>query len=701
MDMNAYLSMFIDESNDHLQALNENLLLLESEPEDLTIVQNIFRSAHTLKGMAATMGFEDLASLTHEMENVLDLVRNNKLKMDSFIFDTLFKGLDALEAMVQDIINGGTGKADVTSIVASLQIILKSDYKPENASAAAAAAAAAAAPAAAAPAGSKSSLLDEFQHSILMQSIESGLRVYHIQVSLIESCMLKAARAYMVFDLIERNGDIVKSDPSVQELEQEKFDRQFTIYAISEMTEDELKQNINDISEIESVIVTPLDQESLTMLEAKAAAGLSQYAEAESTAAKQQASAAAAPALAPAASAAAKPSAKAASTNGGAVTRTIRVDIERLDTLMNLFSELLIDRVRLEQLASEIKRNDLMETVEHMSRVSSDLQNIVLKLRMVPVDSVFNRFPRMVRDLSKSLDKKIDLIITGAETELDRTVIDEIGDPLVHLLRNSIDHGIETVNERIAAGKPETGSIYLRAFHSGNHVFIEVEEDGKGINRDKVLQTAIKKGIVSEEKAQTLTDQEVNMLIFAAGFSTADQISDISGRGVGLDVVRSKITSLGGNVTVDSAMGKGTKFSVQLPLTLSIISAMLIKLGSEKYAIPLSSIVETSIIKKEQILNVHGNKMIEFRNTVIPLVSLSKVLDSPDFNEEQEAETEIVVIRKGDKWAAIMIDDFIGQSEIVLKSLGSYLKSSKAVSGATILGDGYVALIIDPNALIK
>jgi len=693
MDMNAYLSMFIDESNDHLQSLNENLLRLETEPEDLTIVQNIFRSAHTLKGMSATMGFEDLASLTHEMENVLDLVRNNKLKMDSFIFDVLFKGLDALEAMVQDIVGGGTGKADVTSIVASLQTIMKSDYK-------AGAAPAAPAPAAAANADAlpRTLLLDEFQYSVLKQSIEAGHHVYHIQVALMESCMLKAARAYMVFDLLERQGEIVKSDPSVQDLEQEKFDRFFTIFVISETEGESLQKQITDISEIESASVTLLDEESLMMLEAAAAAGLPQTAAAaaaeESSAAKEQTAATAAPASA---------SKERASSpvSGGGVARTIRVDIERLDTLMNLFSELLIDRVRLEQLASEIKRSDLLETVEHMSRVSSDLQNIVLKLRMVPVDTVFNRFPRMIRDLSKSLDKKIELIITGADTELDRTVIDEIGDPLVHLLRNSVDHGIETTSERIAAGKPETGTIHLRAFHSGNHVFIEVEEDGKGINREKVLATAIKKGIVTQDQAGTLTDQEINMLIFAPGFSTADKISDISGRGVGLDVVRTKITSLGGNVTIDSAQGKGTKFSVQLPLTLSIISAMLIKLGSEKYAIPLSSIVETAIIRKEQILNVHGNKMVEFRNAVIPLVSLSKVLDSPDYNEQDEDETEIVVVRKGDKWAAIMIDDFIGQSEIVLKSLGGYLKNINAISGATILGDGYVALIIDTNALIK
>jgi two-component system chemotaxis sensor kinase CheA len=695
MDMNAYLSMFIDESNDHLQSLNENLLRLESEPEELSIVQNIFRSAHTLKGMSATMGFEDLAALTHEMENVLDLVRNNKLKMDSFIFDTLFKGLDALEAMVQDIVGGGTGKADVTAIVVSLQTILKSDYSANSATAAPTVAANAAGGASSSSV-SGAMLLDEFQSSILLQSIESGHNVYHIQIAIRDNCLLKAVRAYMVFDLLERSGEVVKSDPPAQDIEQDKFDFSFTVFTISQLTQEDLQSQLLNISEIETATVTLLDAESLAVLSQSNAAAAVEVVDASPSApivTEQPAQEAVGKRQAPAAQ-----TAPVAPAN---VARTIRVDIERLDTLMNLFSELLIDRVRLEQLSSEIKRNDLTETVEHMTRVSSDLQSIVLKLRMVPVDSVFNRFPRMIRDLAKSLDKKIDLVITGADTELDRTVIDEIGDPLVHLLRNSVDHGIETVEERIAAGKPETGTIFLRAFHSGNHVFIEVEEDGRGIHHERVLKTAIKNGVVTEEQAKLLSPDEINMLIFAAGFSTADKISDISGRGVGLDVVRSKITSLGGNVTIDSAFGRGTKFSVQLPLTLSIISAMLIKLGSEKYAIPLSSIVETGIISKENILHVHGNKMIEFRNTIIPLVSLSKVLDSPDFDENQEQETEIVVVRKGEKWAAIMVDEFIGQSEIVLKSLGKYLTNIEAISGATILGDGYVALIIDPNALIK
>lgn len=694
MDMNQYLAMFIDESNDHLQSLNEKMLELESNPTDLGIVQVIFRSAHTLKGMAATMGFEDLAALTHQMENVLDLVRNEKLAMQEFIFDTLFKGLDALESMVQDITQGGEGKADVTAIVEALQAIVRGEIPSSTQ---AATASAVAAPSAASAVSSKAIELDEFQQSVIEQSLSAGHQALYMEVSIREDCQLKAVRAYMVFDLLERYGDVIKSEPSTQDIEQDKFERSFSLYYVTQKDAAELEPMVTSISEIESVKVTMLDASSLKeMVSSK---------EPQSIAAPtvEAAPAASTTTAVKAETAAPAPAAKAAATKAPAPapSRTIRVDIDRLDVLMNLFSELLIDRVRLEQLASEVKVPALTDTVEHMGRVSSDLQNIVLKLRMVPVDTVFNRFPRMVRDLAKSLDKKLDLIITGAETELDRTVIDEIGDPLVHLLRNSVDHGIESVAKRVAAGKNETGTVKLSAFHSGNHVFIEIEDDGNGIDREIILKKALKNGVVSQEVANTMKDEEVYQLLFAPGFSTAEVISDISGRGVGLDVVKSKITSLGGHVTVSSELGKGTKFSVQLPLTLSIISAMLIRVGSEKYAIPLTSIVETGIIKAKQVRDLHGSQLIPYRDTHIPLLSLSRVFEVPDFDEREEEETEIVVIRKGDKLAAIAVENFIGQNEIVLKSLGSYLPETMGISGATILGDGQVALIIDPNAFIK
>ncbi|MBN2983618.1 chemotaxis protein CheW [Cohnella algarum] len=704
MEMNQYLSIFIDEANDHLQSLNENMLRLEQEPEDISIVQVIFRSAHTLKGMSATMGFEDLASLTHEMENVLDLVRNNQLKMNEVIFDALFKCLDSLEGMVQDVVGGGDGKADVSDLVEQLKAIVRGDVGGSSGKSSASS------PPNDAPLVATEMLLDQYQLSILEQSVDNGLRVFHIEVIVREDCVLKAVRAYMVFEVLERNGEVIKSHPSVQDIEQDKFERSFSVYYISHIDKDQLKKSISGVSEIEEVKIMAVDRSSLAELDQ------SKQRENEATVQAIQSAREIAAAAAAAPQAAAQPASQAASAEtakkapaapakaaGAAAAggRTIRVDIERLDKLMNLFSELLIDRVRLEQLASEVRRNDLTETVEHMARVSSDLQNIVLKLRMVPVESVFNRFPRMVRDLAKSLDKKVDLVITGAETELDRTVIDEIGDPLVHLIRNSVDHGVESIADRAAAGKPETGTVQLRAFHSGNHVFIEIEDDGKGINRDKVLDTAVKRGVVTPEAGKKLTDEEVYMLLFAPGFSTADKISDISGRGVGLDVVKSKIESLGGQVTVTSAFGHGSTFSIQLPLTLSIISAMLVKLGSEKYAFPLSSIVETAAIRREQIRELHGNRVIEFRKSIIPVVSLAELLECPDYRDDEEAETEMLVVRKGDKLAAVLVEDFISQSEIVLKTLGKYLTNIPFVSGATILGDGQVALIVDPNSLIK
>ena len=680
MEMNQYLSMFIDEAKEHLQALNENLLQLEQQPDDIGIVQNIFRSAHTLKGMSATMGFQDLAALTHEMENVLDQVRGGKLKMNDVIFDTLFKGVDTLEAMVRDVEGGGGGQADVAELVGRLKALAEGGG------------AAAAAPAPAGKGGSGSASagpapaqdLDEFQLSVIRQSAESGFRALHIRVTLREGCLLKAARAYMVFDALERNGEVIKSEPSVQDLEQEKFDRSFAVYYITRQEPSFIQETISGISEIEEVLVAELREADLA----------APSAEPKGPAEAAAASATAAPPERPEASPGGKP-------GGGVAGRTIRVDSERLDSLMSLFSELIINRARLEQLASEIRRGDLTEAVEQMTRITGNLQDVILKLRMVPLETVFNRFPRMVRDLAKSLDKKVDFIISGAETELDRTVVDEIGDPLVHLLRNALDHGLEPVADRKKAGKPETGKVHLRAYHSGNFVTIEIEDDGRGIDRQKVLDKAVQKGMLTAAEAARLTDEQAYMLLFASGFSTAEKVSDISGRGVGLDVVKTKIESLGGRVSVESTPGAGTRFVIRLPLTLSVISAMLVRLGPEKYAIPLSSIVETGIIDRNSIRNVHGTRVVEYRNSIVPVISLADVLESPYYRDDTETETEIVLVRKGDRMAALMVDDFIGQNDIVLKSLGKYLANNEIIFGATILGDGQVALIVDPNTLIK
>ncbi|MGM0710994.1 chemotaxis protein CheA [Brevibacillus parabrevis] len=680
MDMNQYLDMFIEESKEHLQAINANLLLLESDPGNIGHVKEIFRSAHTLKGMSATMGFEDMASLTHEAENVLDLIRNQKLTITSDIMDVIFHSVDLIESMVIDITEGGDGSADVSAPVKKLRAIVAGDYTADQEVAATTAVAEAEAVEAAEEEGTPAEdhELDDYALMVLKQSKELGNNLMWITVTLNENCLLKAARSYMVFDQLESMGEVIKTKPSVEDIENERFEQSFEIAYVTMQSVEKVRSTILNISEIQDVVIEPIQLKS----EAPPAPVVTEVA---------------APVEKKPADNAQTAAAKKATAGG----KTIRVDIDRLDILMNLFSELVIDRGRLEQLAREIGKSELQETVEHMSRISGDLQNIILTMRMVPVEQVFNRFPRMIRDLQKDLHKKVNLEIIGAETELDRTVIDEIGDPLNHLLRNSLDHGIESPADRKKAGKPEEGTIVLRAFHSGNHVFIEVKDDGAGINKEKVLKKALERGIVNPANADSMSDKQIHELLFAAGFSTAEVVSDISGRGVGLDVVKSKIESLGGSVGVESVRGQGTTFLIQLPLTLSIISAMLVQVKDEKYAVPLSSIIETAVFKKDQIMMAHRQKVIDFRGRVVPLVSLQDIFQVPDNGADKEDEVAVVIVRKGEKMAGLVVDSFIGQQEIVLKSLGKYMVNVFAISGATILGDGQVALIIDCNALIK
>ncbi|KRF68177.1 chemotaxis protein CheA [Bacillus sp. Soil768D1] len=680
MDMNQYLEVFIEESKEHLQTCSEQLLVLEKNPEDLSIVNEIFRSAHTLKGMSATMGYEDLANLTHKMENVLGAIRNSQIILTPELFDVIFLAVDDLEAIVMSIAEGGDGKRDVKNVVRQLQLIEKGE-SPVFSSIAETAAASTVHEKEEVTSGE----YDEFELTVLQQSKEQGFDSYEISIDLREDCLLKVARVFMVYEVLEKSGEVIKSNPPVELLEEEQFDRKFTVTVVTKESSEELHKKIMKISEVEKVDINALNLDDLrhtaNAKEEKKAAVDNQAQErnalllSENKETKKQAPA--------------KP----------ASSKTIRVNIERLDILMNLFEELVIDRGRLDQISSDLDNQELHETVERMSRITSDLQTIVLNMRMVPVETVFNRFPKMVRQLARDLNKKVDLEIIGAETELDRTVIDEIGDPLVHLLRNAMDHGIETPEERLAKGKNEEGKILLKAYHSGNHVFIEIDDDGAGINKDLVLNKAFSNGILTKEAAATLTDKQIYELIFASGFSTADTISDVSGRGVGLDVVKNTIESLGGSVTIDSKENEGSIFLIQLPLTLSIISVMLVEIQKEKYAIPLSSIIETAIIKKEDIMNAHNQQVIDFRGKVLPLLFLKEIFEVPVHQEEEEF-LSVVIVRKGDKLAGLVVDSFIGQLEIVLKSLGNYLTSAFAISGATILGDGQVALIIDCNTLI-
>ncbi|MFC5558080.1 chemotaxis protein CheW [Ureibacillus thermophilus] len=689
MEMNQqYLDMFIEESKEHLQACSDLLLELEKNPNDISIVNEIFRSAHTLKGMAATMGFEDLADLTHKMENVLDAIRNEKIKVDSNLLDIVFESVDHLEAMITDIASGGNGKRDVSEIVEKLKAIEAGKQIPSSTPVQQEIAADVAVEEEIS--AGRYLIYDEYDITVLQQSKEQGFNAYEITVSLRQDCLLKAARVYMVFQVLEKCGEVIKSFPTVENLEEEQFDQNFQVAFISKDSAEEIQKKVSKVSEIENVVVVPLTDEMVRKASKEEIATKErqqQDLEKSNQAPTKQKE---------------EPAKK--ETNASkqsAHSKTIRVSIERLDILMNLFEELVIDRGRLQSIANDVKHSELTETVERMSRTMGDLQNIVLTMRMIPIETVFNRFPKMVRSLSRELNKKINLEIIGAETELDRTVIDEIGDPLVHLIRNSVDHGIESPDVRKAKGKPEEGTVTLRAYHSGNYVFIEIEDDGAGINKDKVLKKAIERGIVTKESALSLTDKQINELIFESGFSTAEKITDVSGRGVGLDVVKTTIQSLGGSISIESQEDVGSKFSIQLPLTLSIISVMLVEIEKEIYAIPLSSIIETSIIKKSEILNAHNQKVIDFRGKVVPLIFLDEVFEVPRSEAFDDEYQSVVIVRKGDKLAGLVVDSFIGQQEIVLKSLGNYLKNIFAISGATILGNGQVALIIDINALMK
>ncbi|RFU63920.1 chemotaxis protein CheA [Peribacillus glennii] len=662
METNQYLDLFLEESTEHLQAINDHLLKLENHPEDTAVVGEIFRSAHTLKGMAATMGYSDIAELTHEMENVLDLLRNEKIHVTTNVVDVIFQSLESLEEMVASIREGGQGNKDVSALVDLLNRIEKGDVE-------------------AAPV--KPVLMDglgpvsECEHTVITQAKSQGFEAYAISVTIDENCVLKGVRAYMVFEELENHGEVIKTVPDVEALENEQFDNEFRVLLISKAIEEEIKLKLLNISEVVKAEVDTFQPEQANLNQPDESARAEKSGD--------------------------EPKTKPSSAANQAASKTIRVNIERIDQLMNLFEELIIDRGRLEDISARKKDPELNETVEKMVRVSSDLQSLILKMRMVPVEQVFNRFPRMVRGLAKDLDKEIQLTIIGAETELDRTVIDEIGDPLVHLIRNSIDHGIEAPEVRKKNGKNPEGNVTLRAYQSGNHVFIEIEDDGAGINREAVINKAVEKGIIAPEDAPSLTDSEVYQLLFSSGFSTAEQISDISGRGVGLDVVKNKIELLGGTITTESKPGNGTLFSIKLPLTLSILSAMLVKVEDETYAVPLSSILETATIDRSQVMKTHGQEVIDYRDKVIPLVTLRNVLNVPQTTEKQPEKNtySILVVKKGSQMTALAVDSFIGKREIVLKSLGDYIKNVFAISGATILGDGNIALILDTNDLIK
>ena len=653
MDVSRYMDIFVAESQEHLDNLNKNLLLLEKNPDNKSVLYEIFRSAHTLKGMAATMGLERMAELTHEMETVLTLLKEGKIAVKQDIIDLLLSCLDDLNAMIRGFVNEGKEPSIAQGLIDALRKLSEggSDSSQEQ---------------------TKSSDLEfnEYELSVLKASKESNYKSYHIIIELAEGTVMKSARAFMVFRCLEDFGQIIKCIPPVQDLEEEKFDNSFEIFLITMDDAEKIATNLNNISEVRVASITEVNIDKSLSAVSAAKNNNKDDSKVENSIISSKA----------------------------LHLKTVRVDIDRLDDMMNLVGELVINKTRLEQIASGYRMSEMEEAIEQMGRLTTDLQSLVMKVRMVPIRQVFDRFPRMVRDISHSLQKNVELVIEGEETELDRTVIDEIGEPLVHLIRNALDHGIEPPDERVAVDKPKTALLRLAARQEGNNVIIEVEDDGRGMDIDEIRKQAINKGFIDPREMEHLDDKAVLNIIFEQGFSTNNTVNDISGRGIGMDVVKSKIESLNGTIDIETEKGKGTKVIINLPLTLAIIQALLVKVGEEQYAIPLHSIDETTFLIPEQIKMVQNHEVFLLRDMVLPLIRCSRLLEVPTANQKNNEEF-VVVVHKGAQRLGLVVDELVGQQEIVIKPLGNLLAGIPGIAGATILGNGQVATILDVNSL--
>ena len=690
MDVSQYLEIFIDESSEHLQTLSDCIMVLEKEPDNKDTINEVFRAAHSLKGMAGTMGFKRMQHLTHDMENVFQEVRSERISVDSSMIDLLFKCLDAIDQYIENVKNSSDeGTEDNELIIKELNdfIAQANGQAVEEA----------------APATNEGSAeeenentseelqinLNEDEMDTVKSSIEGGQKVYGVKVTVSKECLLKAARAFLVFRAVEEFGQIIVYHPSSQDIEDEKFEQDFGFYIATNEDEDKIVAAVKSVSEIESVLVKEV---SLTETQQEEVpAPVVEEKKEEPQKAQETAPAPVSQKNAPK-KAAAKP----------VTNRTVRVDIEKLDALMNQVSELIIAKNSLVSISGTDGGNSSQtfhEQIEYLERITTNLHESVMKVRMVPIESVVSKFPRMIRDLSRSLNKKMELIMTGEDTELDRTVVDQIGDPLQHLLRNSADHGLEPNDVRKKNGKSEVGQIYLNAFQEGNNVIIQVGDDGNGIDTEAVKRKALEREIITPEQAEVMSQKEIVDLLFMPSFSMAKKITDISGRGVGLDVVKSNIEALGGDVEVKTKLGVGTEFTVRLPLTLAIIQALMVEIRDEKYAIALGSISNIEDIPVSEIKYVQAKEVIHLRGSVIPLIRLDNVLDIESKEEEPESLT-VVIVKRGDNQAGLVVDKLIGQQEIVIKSLGKYINGNKLISGATILGDGEVALILDVNTLM-
>ncbi|PUU87752.1 chemotaxis protein CheA [Halanaerobium sp.] len=660
MQDNGYLDMFFDEAKEYVETLNNGILTLENNPGDKETIDAVFRAAHSLKGMAATMGFENLTELTHKMENMLDRVREGKLEVRTDFIDLLLQGLDNIQFLVEKIReNEGEEPADVNlaGFIKELanygqQAASKTDNNQDNSEAKEA---------------GFSLQLSQAEKEELEKRKKDKERIYHLKVVLDEQDF-QSVRAFMVLKKIEEIGTLFKSVPAKEEIENsEEPISELDIYALSWLPAEEFKEEVAEVSGADVLNFNEIENLELKEESSESDEG-SLHAEHK--------------------------------VNSFQSSSTVRVDISKLDTLMNMVGELLINKTRLQSL--DIQKSKFNEIIPQLDRVTMELHHIVMQIRMVPVGVMFSRFPRMIRDLSNKMDKEIDFIMEGQETELDRSIIDELSDPLTHLLRNAIDHGIESPEARKAKGKDEEGRIELRAYQKGSEIIIEVKDDGAGIDADKIGRKAVEKGIVGEEELEQLERRDILDFVFHPGFSTASEVTDVSGRGVGMDIVRNVVKKLDGQIGIESELGRGSTFTISLPLTLAITQALMITVDGDTFAIPLNAVSETLTISPENIKKVRGKDVIVLRENTIPLVSASEIFGSKNIDsfKKSEEDLSVVILKSGDRFIGLIVEELLNQQEIVIKSLGNYLQDTEYISGATIIGDGDVALIIDVRDIV-
>lgn len=652
MDENSkYRDLFFEEADEYLKTLNDSILQLERNPEDSDLLDVIFRAAHTLKGMAATMGYETMTELTHSMENVFELFRSSGGSVNSESISLIFSGIDKLSEIVEDLRANRSVDYNIKELLEKLDQVFEGKDTPGDVLE-----------------GLGISLsndkIDDTDLMVIDNAHKSGYDAYQIIVELQENCQLKGTRAYLVMNKLEEKGDIIHSNPSPVKIENSEFGLIFKLIFLSRIGKEEIEDIVMGTAEIEAVHIEEIDP--------------SQYRELEAKINKEKKSAG---------ETKTKEISKGIKRTQQHINESIRVDLSRLDNIMNLVSELVIYRTRLEDISHNNNYEEIWEPLEQVASITSQLQDLVLNIRMQPVEVVLNRFPRMIRDLSNELNKDIQLVIEGEDTELDRTVVTELGEPLVHILRNAADHGIETMEERLEKGKSKTGLIKLSAFQEGSRVVITVSDDGKGIDPEVIKKNAEKKGIDTSH----MSDKELVELIFNPTFSTVEEVTNVSGRGVGMDVVKQKISSLGGEVQVESQVNQGTTFVIKLPLTLSIIQALLIRVGEQVFALQLGIIERVEKIEDGEIFESHNGEVYVYEGNTIPLIRLSEKLEI----ESSGQNNHIIIVLLGDRYYGLLVDDFIGQQEIVIKKLLGALRESKEYLGATILGNGEVILILD------